>query len=80
MNPFDVVPKDKWTKAYYDEKGDDGNGLCWFHNNRPGGCSGGFNGQCDWSHDKRPADYHGKHWADLSDDERKLIIAKVGKF
>ena len=79
QTPFDLVPKDKWSRAYKDESAADGTALCWFHNNRPGGCSGGYNGKCSWSHEKRPADYGGKAWEYLDPSQKAAITAKVEK-
>jgi hypothetical protein len=78
-SPYDMVPKDKWARACGGERGDDGVALCWFHNNKPGGCvsPGTGNGMCSWSHGKRPADYGDKAWEHLDEGTKAKIVAKV---
>ena len=79
QSPYDLIPKDKWARAYGGERGDDGVALCWFHNNKPGGCvaPGTGNGMCSWSHAKRPADYGDKAWENLDESTKAKIMAKV---
>ena len=76
--PFERVPQEKWAKAFKDEADGD-KPLCWFHNNRPGGCTGGYGGVCKWSHAHRPKAYGGKAWADLASDDQSKIEALVEK-
>ena len=78
-NPYDLVPQAKWTKAFKDESDTDGTVLCWFHNHRTGGCTGGYGGQCKFSHERRPKMYNDKAWDDLTEVEQAKIVAHVVK-
>jgi hypothetical protein len=76
---YDLIPKEKWARAYSSERGDDGTAPCWFHNNKPGGCVAPAtgDGRCSWSHAKRPEDYGDKAWEQLGDEARAKIVSKV---
>jgi hypothetical protein len=76
---YDLIPKEKWARAHSAERGDDGIALCWFHNNKPGGCVSPAtgDGRCSWSHAKRPGDYGDKAWEQLGDEARAKIVTKV---
>ena len=76
--PFERAPQDKWARAFKDEADGD-KPLCWFHNNRPGGCTGGCSGVCKWSHALRTKAHGDKVWADLTNDEQQKIEDLVDK-
>jgi hypothetical protein len=76
---YELIPKGKWARAHSAERGDDGSALCWFRNNKPGGCVSPAtgDGMCSWSHAKRPGDYGDKAWEQLGDEARAKIVTKV---
>lgn len=78
-NPYDLVPQAQWARAFKDESDKDGTVLCWFHNHRMGGCSGGYSGKCIFSHERRPKMYNDKAWDDLTEAEQAKIVAHVVK-
>jgi hypothetical protein len=70
-------PKGAWTaidQRIWREKygvGSNGDKLCFFYANKPGGC---IKDGCTWSHDELPARYEGSQFAGLGDDKRAFII------
>jgi hypothetical protein len=76
--PFDRLPQDKWARAFKAEADGD-KPLCWFHNNRPGGCTGGYSGVCKWSHAHRPTVHGGKPWVNLTTEEQQQVEDLVNK-